>query len=192
MVRIHSLDSIAFEVSPLDTSLLSLLSYAATTIECAFEVVLVLSTLASLSDIARVNDAYPSVVTKVIQPKKYAARNYDLDQKVDDELQLHGCELVILDRYACRLSASFITAWRGRLLNIYPSLLPAFRHSSSPIRDAIQAGVRITGVTVHFVDESDTDHDGPIVAQESVHITPSDNEMQLEHRLRISHEFVHL
>ena len=62
----------------LDTSLLSLLAYSTSTIDCAFEVVLVLSTLASLSDIARVNELYPSVVTKVIQPKKYAARNYDL------------------------------------------------------------------------------------------------------------------
>jgi hypothetical protein len=62
----------------LDTSLLSLLAYSTSTIDCAFEIVLVLSTLASLSDIARVNELYPSVVTKVIQPKKYAARNYDL------------------------------------------------------------------------------------------------------------------
>lgn len=62
----------------LDTSLLALLAYSTTTIDCAFEIVLVLSTLASLSDIARVNESYPSVVTKVIQPKKYAARNYDL------------------------------------------------------------------------------------------------------------------
>jgi hypothetical protein len=65
-------------ISFLDTSLLSLLAYSSLTIDCAFEIVLVLSTLASLSDIARVNELYPSVVTKVIQPKKYAARNYDL------------------------------------------------------------------------------------------------------------------
>ncbi len=62
----------------LDTTLLSLLAYNTSTLECAFEIVLVLSTLASLSDIARVNELYPSVVTKVIQPKKYAARHYDL------------------------------------------------------------------------------------------------------------------
>ena len=62
----------------LDTSLLSLLAYSTSTLDCAFEIVLVLSTLASLSDIARVNELYPSVVTKVIQPKKYAARHYDL------------------------------------------------------------------------------------------------------------------
>jgi hypothetical protein len=54
------------------------LAYSTSTLECAFEIVLVLSTLASLSDIARVNELYPSVVTKVIQPKKYAARHYDL------------------------------------------------------------------------------------------------------------------
>ncbi|UJR36831.1 hypothetical protein I4U23_029544 [Adineta vaga] len=171
-------------ISTNDTTLLSLLAYSTSTIDCAFEIVLVLSTLASLSDIAHVNESYPSVVTKVIQPKKYAARNYDLDQKIDDELQFHGCELVILDRYACRLSPSFIQAWRGRLLNIYPSLLPSFRHSTSPIRDALQAGVRITGVTVHFIAESDTDTDGPIIAQESIHITPIENETQLENRLR--------
>ncbi|CAF5205087.1 unnamed protein product, partial [Rotaria magnacalcarata] len=133
----------------------------------------------------RVNELYPSVVTKVIQPKKYAARHYDLDQKVDDELQLHGCELVILDRYACRLSPTFIMTWRGRLLSIYSSLLPAFRHSSSPIRDALQAGVRITGVTVQFIGESDTDNDGPIIAQESISVSPIETENQLESRLRI-------
>ncbi len=55
-----------------------MLAYGTSTLECAFEIVLVLSTLASLSDIARVNELYPSVVTKVIQPKKYAARHYDL------------------------------------------------------------------------------------------------------------------
>jgi folate-dependent phosphoribosylglycinamide formyltransferase PurN len=192
----------------LDTSLLALLAYSTSTIDCAFEIVLVLSTLASLSDIARINELYPSVVTKVIQPKKYAARNYDLvnllhsktphqlffafqDQKIDDELQLHGCELVVLDRYACRLSPSFIQAWRGRLLNIYPSLLPSFRHSTAPIRDALQTGVRITGVTVHFIAESETDTDGPIIAQESIHITPIESEAQLENRLRVLEQQVY-
>lgn len=75
-------------------------------------------------------------------------------------------------------------AWRGRLLNIYPSLLPAFRHSSAPIRDALQSGVRITGVSVHFIGESDTDNDGPIIAQESISVTPTETEIQLENRLR--------
>lgn len=76
-------------------------------------------------------------------------------------------------------------AWRGRLLSIYPTLLPAFRHSSSPIRDALQAGVRITGVTVYFLGESDTDNEGPIIAQESLAVMPTENETQLESRLRI-------
>lgn len=74
--------------------------------------------------------------------------------------------------------------WRGRLLSIYPSLLPAFRHSNAPIRDALQAGVRITGVTVHFIGESDADNEGPIIAQESLSVGPSESEIQLETRLR--------
>ena len=106
-------------------------------------------------------------------------------------MQLHGCELVILNRYACRLSPSFIQAWRGRILNIYPSLLPAFRHSTSPIRDALQAGVRITGITIHFIAESDTDNDGPIIAQESIHVIPIESESQLETRLRILEQQVY-
>ena len=69
-------------------------------------------------------------------------------------------------------------------MNIYPSLLPAFRHSTSPIRDALQAGVRITGVTIYFIAEADTDNNGPIIAQESIHVIPIENESQLENRLR--------
>ncbi|CAF2563449.1 unnamed protein product [Rotaria sp. Silwood2] len=91
---------------------------------------------------------------------------YFKDQKVDDELQLYGCELVIFDRYACRLSPSFIMA-------------------TSPIRDALQAGVRITGVTVHFIGEFDTDNDGPIIGQESISVSPIETEIQLENCLRI-------
>ncbi|CAF0936677.1 unnamed protein product [Rotaria sordida] len=101
-------------------SLLSLLAYSTSTFECAFEIVLVLSTLASLSNIARVNELYPSIVTKMIQPRKYAARYYDLTGKVGAEFQLRGCELVILDRYAYRLSPSFIMAWHGCLLREPP------------------------------------------------------------------------
>ena len=81
--------------------------------------------------------------------------------------------------------------WRGRLLSIYPSLLPSFRHSNSPIRDAVQAGVRITGVTVHFIGESDTDNDGPIISQESISVSPNETESQLENRLRILEQQVY-
>lgn len=76
-------------------------------------------------------------------------------------------------------------------MNIYPSLLPAFRHSTSPVRDALQAGVRITGVTVHFVGENDTDNSGPIIAQESIHVIPMENENQLEIRLRVLEQQVY-
>ncbi|CAF1064044.1 unnamed protein product [Rotaria sordida] len=69
---------------------------------------------------------------------------------------------------------SFIMAWRGRLLNIYPS----FRHSSSLIRDTIQGDIRITGVIVHFIDDSDNDSDETIIAQESNSVTLMETENQ--------------
>ena len=85
------------------------------------------------------------------------------------------------------LDAGFVEAWRDRMVNIHPSLLPAFP-GLHPQRQALAAGVRFTGCTVHFVrPETDT---GPIIAQAVVPVHPDDDEVSLsahilaaEHRL---------
>ena len=64
-------------------------------------------------------------------------------------------------------------------------MLSSVRYSNSPIRDALQAGVRTTGVTVHFIGEWDPDNGVPIIAQESISVTPMESQGQLENRLRI-------
>lgn len=78
-----------------------------------------------------------------------------------------------------------VRAFEGRMLNVHPALLPTFPGTSA-IADALAWGVKVTGVTVHFVDE-EVDH-GPIVAQEPVAVLPDDDERSLEARV---HEAEH-
>jgi phosphoribosylglycinamide formyltransferase-1 len=78
------------------------------------------------------------------------------------------------------LSPVFVRAFQRRLLNIHPALLPAFRGGHA-VRDALAWGAKVTGVTVHFVDE-EVDH-GPIILQEAVAIKPGDTESSLLKRL---------
>ena len=91
-----------------------------------------------------------------------------------------GIELVCLAGFMRLLSPEFVTLWRDRLLNIHPSLLPAFRGLNTHER-ALAAGVRIHGATVHFV-RAETDA-GPIVAQGAVPVLPGDTAESLSARV---------
>ena len=93
--------------------------------------------------------------------------------------------LVCLAGFMRLLSPRFVRCYRHRILNIHPALLPAFPGSHA-IRDALAWGVKVTGVTVHLVDEQ-VDH-GPIILQEAVAIRPRDTEHTLLTRLhRVEH-----
>ena len=78
------------------------------------------------------------------------------------------------------LSPEFVREFSGKIINIHPALLPAFPGAHA-ILDAWEAGVSVTGVTVHIVDE-EVDH-GPILAQEEVHRLPEDTMETLEERI---------
>jgi phosphoribosylglycinamide formyltransferase-1 len=89
-------------------------------------------------------------------------------------------ELVCLAGYMRILSPEFVARWRGRVLNIHPSLLPKYR-GLSPQKRALEGGETETGCTVHLVDEgTDT---GPIVLQRRVRIEPGDTEESLSARI---------
>ena len=84
------------------------------------------------------------------------------------------------------LSPDFVARWKGRLLNIHPSLLPKFP-GLSPQRQALEAGETVSGCTVHFVDEG-TDS-GPVLLQKTVPILPGDTPETLSSRiLEVEHE----
>ncbi len=99
-------------------------------------------------------------------------------------LEEHDVELVVLAGYMHLLTPPFLRRFPGRVVNVHPSLLPRFP-GMRPIDDAIAAGVDVTGVTVHYVDDGvDT---GPVIAQEEVPVEPRDTLVErihaTEHRL---------
>ncbi|HEU0119589.1 MAG TPA: phosphoribosylglycinamide formyltransferase [Bryobacteraceae bacterium] len=102
------------------------------------------------------------------------------DRQLIDALRAHEVEWVILAGYMRILSAEFIRAFPQRILNIHPSLLPAFPGLDAQ-HQAFDYGVKVTGCTVHFVDEH-LDH-GPIVAQATVPVEPDDTAVTLSARI---------
>ncbi|MBV8889909.1 MAG: phosphoribosylglycinamide formyltransferase [Alphaproteobacteria bacterium] len=98
----------------------------------------------------------------------------------DRALRDTGAELVALAGFMRILDTGFVESWRNRLLNIHPSLLPAFP-GLHPQRQALSAGVRFSGCTVHFV-RPEVDR-GPIVAQAVVAVGPEDDEASLSARI---------
>ena len=103
------------------------------------------------------------------------------EQAVHGMLLDAGIEVVVLSGWMRLLTPSFVRNWRGCLLNIHPSLLPAFPGAHAH-RDVLAAGVARSGCTVHFVDEGmDT---GPIIAQVEVPVLPDDDEARLAARVR--------
>ncbi|MGH2739440.1 MAG: phosphoribosylglycinamide formyltransferase [Actinomycetota bacterium] len=105
----------------------------------------------------------------------------EYDREILDLLEAEGIEIVCLAGFMRILSPPLVRAFWGRMLNIHPALLPAFPGASA-VRDALAWGARLTGVTVHFVDE-EVDH-GPIVLQEAVPILDGDDENSLHARIQ--------
>ena len=128
--------------------------------------------------------AAAGVATEAIDHKGFADRDA-FEAALDERLRAQGIELVCLAGFMRLLTAPFVTRWRDRLLNIHPSLLPAFPGLDTHAR-ALAAGVRFTGCTVHVVrPEMDS---GPIVAQAAVPVLPHDDEPSLASRvLRAEH-----
>jgi phosphoribosylglycinamide formyltransferase-1 len=95
-------------------------------------------------------------------------------------LREHGAELICLAGYMRLVSAEFVHAFPNRILNIHPSLLPAFTGLHAQ-KQALEAGVKVSGCTVHFVDEQ-LDH-GAIILQRAVPVLDSDDEDSLATRI---------
>lgn len=104
------------------------------------------------------------------------------DRQVAMVLQAEGVDLVCLAGFMRLLSPSFIDSFRHRILNIHPSLLPAFAGLDAQ-KQALEYGVKYSGCTVHFVDEGLDS--GPIILQAAVPILDGDNEEQLSARILV-------
>ena len=122
------------------------------------------------------------IATRVVEHRRYAARE-DFDAALAAEIDRFSPRLVALAGFMRILTPGFIARYRERLLNIHPSLLPAFPGLHTH-EQALAAGVKLHGCTVHFV-TADLDH-GPIVAQAAVPVLDSDTPETLEARILLA------
>jgi len=119
------------------------------------------------------------IKTVVLEKGHYKSRE-EYDEALIKTLKTNKIELVVLAGFMRILSALFIDEYKGRVLNIHPALLPSFKGAEG-IKDALAGGVKITGVTVHFV-EKEIDS-GPVILQRSVRIEENDTFSSLEEKI---------
>jgi phosphoribosylglycinamide formyltransferase-1 len=120
------------------------------------------------------------IATRVFALDEYESRGAR-DDAMADWLEANGVAWVVLAGYMHLLQPSFLERFPGRVINVHPALLPEFP-GTHPIEDAIAAGVRETGATVHYVDEGiDT---GPVIVQERVVVQEGDTVDTLRARIQ--------
>jgi len=149
------------------------------------EIALVLSNRPDAAGLAAAQTA--GLATAVVDRAPFGKDRAGFDGALQRELDAHRIDLVCLAGFMRLLTPSFVTAWQGRMLNIHPALLPAFKGLDTHAR-ALAAGVRIHGATVHFVvPEMDS---GPIIAQGALAVRDDDTAetlaarvLAIEHRL---------
>lgn len=120
------------------------------------------------------------VVTCVVEPKSFASKQ-TYEQKIVSKLHEAKVDWIFLAGYMRIVGPTVLQAYEGAIVNIHPSLLPAFPGLDA-IGQAFRAQVQTTGVTIHFVDKGvDT---GPIIDREALEILPNDTEETLKQRIQ--------
>lgn len=121
-------------------------------------------------------------ITKVLLNHRHFSSREALDQAIVETMQAHQVDWVIMAGWMRIVTQELINAFPNRILNIHPSLLPSFPGAHA-IEQALQAGVKITGCTVHYV-ELKVDS-GPIIVQAAVPVLPEDTLETLHQRIQI-------
>jgi phosphoribosylglycinamide formyltransferase-1 len=119
------------------------------------------------------------IKTFVIERGNFATQS-DFEQEIIHNIKKEDVQLIVLAGFMRILGPDLLNAYRNRILNIHPALLPSFKGAQG-IKDAFDYGVKVTGVTIHFVDDK-MDH-GPIILQEPVVIKEKDTLESLEGRI---------
>jgi len=126
--------------------------------------------------------AQAGVATAAIDHRRFGQDRAAHEAAIDAALRQAGVEIVCLAGYLRLLTPFLVSAWQGRMLNIHPSLLPAFPGLHTH-RRALEAGVKLHGCTVHLV--TDAMDEGPILAQAAVPVLPHDTEDSLAARVLV-------
>jgi phosphoribosylglycinamide formyltransferase-1 len=165
---------IAVLASGSGTNLQSLIDTA----DLGAEIALVLSDRPDAVALERATTA--GIETAVLPYKHYDSRA-GFCAAVADAVEAAGAEALVLAGFMRVLDSTIVGAFTDRILNIHPSLLPSFPGGNA-VDQALEHGVKVTGVTVHFVDE-EVDH-GPIIAQQAVPVLPGDDRDSLHARIQ--------
>ncbi len=115
----------------------------------------------------------------VVERKSYPDKQ-SFERAIDAALREAAVELVVLAGFMRILGSEFVRAWSGRLMNIHPALLPSFPGLDAQAQ-ALAYGAKISGCTVHFVDEGVDS--GPVILQQAVPVLPADTEETLSERI---------
>ena len=127
------------------------------------------------------------VQTFLFRPKDYPSRE-DYEQEIVRRLEAEGVGLIVLAGYMRLITDVIVKPYYGKMINIHPALLPSFPGVGA-IRQALEHGVKLTGVTVHFVDGGMDS--GPIIAQRAVEVREGDTEETLGDRIHaVEHELL--
>jgi len=147
------------------------------------EIALVFSNKPDAYALERANNH--NIPTEVLDHKAYEKRE-DFDKDIIKVIEPYNIDLIVLAGYMRILSPDFVRAYKGKIINIHPALLPSFPGINSA-RQALEYGVKYTGVTVHYVDEGvDT---GSIILQSVVEVEDSDTEESLLEKIhKVEHQ----
>jgi phosphoribosylglycinamide formyltransferase 1 len=127
-------------------------------------------------------------IPTVVHPVRAFPDRSSWEAALRGELEQYAPDVVVLAGFMRILSGAFLAGWPDRVVNTHPSLLPAFRGAHA-VDEALAHGVKLTGCTVHLVDEQ-VDH-GPIIAQAAVEVRPDDDAARLHDRIKaIEHELL--
>ena len=142
------------------------------------EIAVVISNRADAAGLERARTS--GVATEILESKPFGKDRAAFERVLEENLAQHRVELICLGGFMRLFTAEFVQRWYGRMLNIHPSLLPSFP-GLDPHGQALKAGVKISGATVHFViPETDA---GPIVMQGAVGVRNYDTAEALSERI---------
>ena len=142
------------------------------------EIAVVISNRAEAAGLERARTS--GVATEILESKPFGKDRAAFEKVLEEKLAQHRVELICLGGFMRLFTAEFVQRWYGRMLNIHPSLLPSFP-GLDPHGQALKAGVKISGATVHFViPETDA---GPIVMQGAVPVRNDDTAEALSERI---------
>ena len=131
------------------------------------------------------------IKTAVIRKKDFATKE-DAEQAMIDAINAEGCSLVVLAGFLSVLSPKFIRAFDKKIINIHPSLIPSFcgegYYGLKVHEEALKKGVKVTGATVHYVDE--IVDGGEILAQKAVYVQEGDTPEVLQKRVMTEAEWI--